>query len=286
MSSKKTGAELTPEERQELVGWTAGFLKLPVHARLAYQMSLALSGLEDTVVIGPSGVGKSTSVRRVIEDCRRAESERLLNDLDHSPIEIIYYEASVAKGMKTALVDMHQSVLGSGVSVGNKFRTPQTLRDQIVDELIRRNIRLVCVDEAQFINSANLDLLRQVPDAARYRGHAMSLVLVGTEKLRDSLVAIGQMGQRFSGEVKFERISRSAVAKHLPDFHPHVARMKASMTDPAWNRIESDFFLSANGTMRRLVRILENANQLALQLGTPVTEQVLRHAIKKLAEEG
>jgi type II secretory pathway predicted ATPase ExeA len=286
MSSKKGTGQLTPEERQELENWKPRYLRLPVHALVEHQIKLAMAGVEDSIVIGPPGVGKTMSLQRAINDLRARESDRLLEAGDYMPAEIIYYLASVAKGLKTALVDLHEELFGTGVRVGAKFRTPQNLRDHVVEEVIRRNVRLICIDEAQFINSANLDLLRQVPDVARQRGHQMSLMLVGNEALRESLVEIGQMGQRFTGEIKFPRISRAGAAKFLPDFHPHVARLKQTTPAGAWKRLEADLLLAINGNMRRLVRILENANHLALSMGEPVTERVLRLAIEKLAEEG
>lgn len=270
---------------QALRDWKPGFLELPVHRKLQHQVTVTMEGIEDAVVIGALGVGKSRSVERECKRIMEAEAIKTIDDPSHLPVEVIHYEASKAIGPKTALLDLYEGLFGSGSRVGARFQTPANLRAHIANEIIHRNIRLICIDEAQLISPDNLDLLRQVPDAVRANGHAMGLILIGTVTLRDSLVAIRQMGQRFSGEVVFKPISRSELAPHLACFHPHLPALKEDMGARNWAALEELLFRKVNGSFRRVVRVLENANQLVLKYDRAMDEKILRAAIDKLAAE-
>lgn len=276
---------LTEEQVKELQAWSAEFLQLPVHLELQHQMNLCMQGIEQGFVIGARGAGKTYSVRWLINEIQAAEVERSLSEPGYEPREVLYYEASRATGTKTALIDLYEVIFGYVSKAASRFHTARSLVEQIAAEMQRRNIALICVDEAQMIDAANLDLLRQVPDVARGMEHSVGLILVGSEELRDSLARIKQLGQRFSGEVRFPRIDRSQIAPLLPAFHPHLGPLKAKLKAKEWNRLENEFFTAVNGNFRRLVTLLRNANALALRLSSPVDARVLQLAIGKLAEE-
>ena len=207
-------AKLSKDERAALEEWSPGFLGMPVHRELEHQMELCRKGIEDAIVVGPRGVGKTEAVKRF---CDRMRAGRSATD-DRRSVP------PAGGGPVLRSLAGHRAQDGSPRPVQGAVRRrrrgwaldssrPPVCRDHIADEVQRRNVRLICIDEAQLIDAANLDLLRQVPDAARSRGHVMGLMLIGNEELRDSLVAIRQMGQRFSAEVKFHRISRKSVAR-------------------------------------------------------------------------
>lgn len=278
-------AKLSKDERAALETWTPGLLGMPVHRELEHQMEVCRKGIEDAIVIGPGGVGKTEMVKRFCNRMREEEARRTIEDPSHLPAEVLYYEASRATGPKTGLLDLYKALFGGASRVGARFQTPASLRDHIADELQRRNVRLICIDEAQLVDAANLDLLRQVPDAARSRGHAMGLMLIGNEELRDSLVAIRQMGQRFSAEVQFHRISRKSVGPHFTGFHPHLPALKDSLKDAAWRSLEEEVFRRVNGSFRRLEKLVLNANELVLKFDRRMDEKIVRLAIGKLALE-
>lgn len=280
--SKQT---LTPEQAKELREWNADFLELPVHRTLEHQMQVCMEGIEQAIVIGAPGVGKTYSVRWFIDEIQAAEVERSLMETGYEPREILYYEASRATGTKTALIDLYEVVFGYVSKAASRIHTARSLVEQIAIEAQRRNLALICVDEAQMIDPANLDLLRQVPDAARGLEHRLGLLLAGTDELRDSLTAIRQLGQRFSAEVRFPRIDRAQIAPLLAELHPHLGPLKERMKPKEWNRLESELFTAVGGNFRRLVTLLRNANALAVRLSSPVDEKVLRLAISKLASE-
>ena len=276
---------LTPEEMVELRRWRPPFLEFPVHKVLEHQFGLCIRGIEDAIVIGPRGTGKTKSVVRACQDVRSTEAERVIEESSYMPREVVYYEACKADGAKTALLDLYREIFHGGSPISARSQSPHSLREHIADEAVRRNIRLVCVDEAQLISSENLDMLRQVPDALRARGHMAGLMLVGSEELRDRLRKIKQLGQRFSGEVVFPRADRKTVAPHLTGFHPHLPSLQKSLKAGEWGALEAEIFRAANGSMRRFMRIIENAHELVLRWERRLDAKLVRMAIQKLAAE-
>lgn len=278
--------KLSKDERVVLEQWSARFFAMPVHDELEHQLQLGIKGVEHTAVFGDRGVGKSYSIDRFCNRIRNREADAMLDDPTHMPVEVIYYESSPANGPKTGLMDLYQRLFGGDSRVGARFQSPTSLRDHIAAEVRRRNVRLICIDEAQMINSDNLDILRQVPDAAlRNEQHVVGMMLIGDENLRDSLVEIRQLGQRFSGQVKFPQISRRELSAHWIGFHPHLTPLKEDLDGTDWRALEGDFFRTVNGSMRRLQRILENANELCLKWNRQLDEFVLRVAVEKIAGE-
>jgi hypothetical protein len=271
--------------KAELESWSPDFLQLSIHNELEHQLRLGMQGIEHAVVIGPRGVGKTHSVKWILGELQAEEVERSLADPAYVPREVLYYEASRASGTKTVIIDLHEQIFGGGTRAAIRFHTAASLIDQIVAEVRSRGICLICVDEAQMIEPHNLDLLRQVPDRARALGHPLGLVLVGSEELREKVVAIQQLGQRFSAEIQMPLIDRKTVGPHLTGFHPHLDALKRGLKKSDWSEVEADLFRAARGKFRRLTTVLANANALALRFGRRLDGECLRLAIGKLADE-
>jgi DNA transposition AAA+ family ATPase len=278
---------LTDTELAELRQLTGDFLELPFHALLRFQFARGLDGTESTVVIGPPGVGKTYALEQIGAETEAAEAERARESNGaHVPRRIFRYIASAAVGRKSALVDLYEALTHRELSAGNRrMWTPKHLLERIVDELVAEQVHLVVIDEAQFIDAHNLDLLRQVVDVAAERRHPMGLVLAGTESLRDAVVETGQLGQRFATEIQVPRIAREEVGPFLDGMHPHLPALRSQLGAKAWATLLDDLFAKVNGKFRRLEKILKNAHAIVLQNRERLTEADLRTAIDKLAAE-
>ena len=263
------------------------FLHRDVHAELEHEMRLCMKGVESAIVIGDRGVGKSKAVQFFCDKIEQEECERCMapgsTDL---PRAILRYDTSKATGTKTALLDLWTMAAEETPSAGMQRRSsPQSIIGEIVQALEIKNVALVCIDEAQMISPENLDLLRQVPDAARERGYALGLLLVGSGELRDSLVAIRQLGQRFATELHFQPLSRDEWASHWSGFHPHLEELRAALPAVAWRALTEEVFRVTRGKFRRVQHVLVNANELALVWKRAIDAEILRFAMEKLAPE-
>lgn len=290
-------SELTAEQRAELCDWSPPWYAMPVHAEVEYQLSRGLAGEENTVILGSRGVGKSKTVRSAIRRVEAAELARLaklpLEETTASSSRsaappkyarrILYYEASDASGSKTALRDLLKQLKRRVTPSEVRNWTPRDFVEQTVWHLQREQTHLVCIDEAQFVNVDNLELVRQVDDLAEANGLPLGIVLVGDHRLRDRVGATGQLGQRYTGLVEFPRFE--TLMDQIELWHPHLQALKQQQKPREWRELTHKLTLAANGSFRRLVAVLENANALALRLGRPVDSEVLSMAIDKLAPE-
>jgi hypothetical protein len=291
---------LSSEERDQLEAWEPPWYAIPVHAELEYQLERGLDGKENTVVLGPRGVGKSSSVRNIIRRLEALELERVQGRMKKEvagarlspseaklppyPRRILYYQACEASGSKTAVSDLLLK-LGRHVRPSEaRSWSPTDIAERAYEEIKRNQVHLVCVDEAQHISANNLEHLRQVQDAARDDKYRFGLVLIGDYRLRESLRMTGQLGQRFTGLVEFQGFDE--YVHSLENWHPHLTQLKKQLAPAQWQRLNKQILTAANGKFRRLIAILENANSLALKLDSRVNERVLELAIRKLAPEG
>lgn len=291
------GPKLTSDQRAELNCWSPPWYSMPVHAEIEYQVTRALNGKENSIVVGTRGVGKSETVRSAIHNAEAAELERVANIQSGQPDAgstsapaapaypraILYYEASESSGSKTALRDMLKQLKRRVTPSEVRNWTPGDFVEQTFKQLKRRNTHLVCIDEAQFINTENLELVRQVSDLARVNSFPVGIMLVGDHRLRDRLGATGQLGQRYTGLVEFPRFETLMGEVEL--WHPHLQVLKKRLKARKWRVLTHSLTVAANGSFRRLVAVLENANALALRLDCPLDEEVLSMAIDKLAPE-
>lgn len=275
---------IPPEPR---AAWDPDFFRLPVHSRIEWEMKVCMDGIESGVVIGPSGVGKSYSVKRLKERIERAEIARAFEPGNDTPVrEIFYYETSKAVGKMTALTDLYGRLTPEPVpSRGRQAASPEFMIALIAQKLKGDRIHLVCIDEAQEISADNLKLLRQIPDAAAAIGHPMGILYIGLHELRDKLVAAGQLGQRVATEIQFPVVDRATLSPHFHSFHPALSALRDAMSKKAWSDLEASVFAAAAGKFRRLHTLIRNAEALSRELGRPMDEKILAAAIHKLAPE-
>lgn len=267
--------------------WEPRFFTLPIHRVVEHQLRLALRGVESTLMHGPRGAGKTEAVRHYLGQIETQHLKAQLATGERAPT-VLFYETSRAAGPKTVLTDVYAKIVGRPIGKRSKQDWSPTLYiDQITDRAIDDDLRLIVIDEAQMIDAANIDLLRQLPDAAARRGHSLRLFLVGNEGLVRTVAATGQAGERFTGDVPFPALSPGVVSPHLGEFHPGLAAVKAELGAKAWLRLERELFAAVRGSFRRLCRIIANAHEFTLARGAApeaMSERDLRLAIGKLRD--
>jgi Cdc6-like AAA superfamily ATPase len=278
-------SNLVPAAADGRIHWEPDYFRLPVHAEIEHQMRLGLDGVESGLVIGARGVGKTYAVRHLAAKLQAEETSQAM-DKDAAPRTILYYEASAACGAKTALIDLWPKVTGRSLSPGAcRSHSADYLIDQIARRLKKKQVHLICVDEAQMIDARNLDLMRQIPDAAMEMGHRMAILYIGNESLRASFVEIKQLGQRIATAIVVPQITAHTISPHLAQFHADLGDLREGLAARQWKRLEEDLFRAVAGKFRRLRTIIANAHALSTRLGRPIDETILRTAIQKLSPE-
>lgn len=260
-------------------------LHLPVHGLIRHQLALGLKGVESTLLVGPRGVGKSFGVRMLLRDF---EKQALAADLEGREVrQHRFFETGQSHGSKTALIDVYSQV--ARVTIGKRSRqdwTPTQFINQIVERAEADRVRLIVIDEAQLINAANIDHLRQLNDIAEQRGSSLRLFLIGNEALARTVAETGQLGERFASVIKFPALSASNVGPHLGGLHPDIPTIQHTLGAKEWAKLEKQMFAAASGSFRRLATIIENGHEMAIRRGKPMTADDIRLAIDKLPALG
>ena len=270
--------------------WSLDFFTLPVHALVDYQLGLGLRGVESTLMHGPRGVGKTMAVQHFLTRIREQQLRAQIQPQAQTQIasrapaaEVLFYETSRATGPKTVLADIYQRLINRPLGKRSKQDwSPTMYIDQIIERVIDDRIALIVIDEAQMIDTHNIDLLRQLPDAARRRDHSLRLFLIGNEGLTQNVAATQQSGERFTGQIAFPPLLPSLVAPHLASFHPGIAAMKERLPAREWKALERELFTAVRGSFRRLCTIIENAHEFARIRKGELSEKDLRYAITKI----
>lgn len=281
-----------PEEADQphptdVSGWRPGFYSRPVDAVVKHQMRLALGGVEHTAITGPRGAGKTALVQHIIDQYEKQLTSRLVEDPDADLKAIHYYESSTATGNKTALTNMFERI-SSHRSRTIHTKSADHVRDRIGRQLVRKNIGVICIDEAHKIDEHNLDQVRQVADYVSSEFQQdVGLVLIGEPKLWSRLLGIGQAGQRFATHVEVEPISaRGEVEDFLVESHPDTSTLRRKLDETRWSDLVGRFRRVTRGNLRRMTTVLLNANEFArISDAERVTAQHLMDALEKLADE-
>lgn len=261
---------------------TLNFLTLNAHAAVGYQLQLALDGVQNSLIVGPPGVGKTRTVKRWIDDHRNQQMQQQVHG-GAPPKGILYYQTAKAAGPKTVLGDIYHELGMRMVSARSKQSwSPTIFLEQIVAKLKEDNIAMICIDEAQLIEPNNIEHLRQIPDKAAEQQHTVRLVLIGYEALVGRVQETGQLGERFAAVVQFPRFAASEVAPHFAGFHSELEHLKTSLPKKTWDALGRDIFKAAHGSFRRLETIIKEALALAEHHRRALTEQDLRIVIQKL----
>ena len=277
---------LSDSDRSSLRNWTAPSFTLPVHRELEHQMRLGMEGVESALVLGDYGTGKTCSCRRIAAAIEDAELRLSYDDPSYVPRRILMYESSTADGRKTALVDLCELTSNEELSFSaRRSHTPTHLVGRIAELCRVRSIHLIVVDEAGKINENNLDMVRQIPDAARRIAHPMALIYVGTPELRALMAKTGQLGQRVSAEVHLERLTLSSLLTLMDGWHPHLQPLRAHLGEQAWRTLVERVRSKCGGSVRRIDTVVANAHHLALVLRRWIDEEILGMALDKLADE-
>ena len=265
--------------------WTMPWIGFEVYELILYQVRLAAAGVENTVITGPKGVGKTSMVRRALDEFSDEEAERVAGTPEAEPVRNwVYYASGSADGRKTALRDL-LGALGRSTSPGRMRHW--SVRDHCeaaVTDLRgtagNRNARVVCIDEADRIDLDNLNDLRQVIDEADHRDYPLGMILIGNGAVASHLAANAELGQRFSTAIAVGPFNGEEIRPRLPDLHPGL---EALSKEDGWDELADDILDAARGAVRRLERILENADIFARAKSRPLDDAAIRFALRKLA---
>lgn len=217
------------------------------HARLLEVRDKVLAeihrpgGASVIMVVGPTGVGKSTGIELIKEEITSEVLELLQTDR-----EMVPYGYAVAPGpfgsgfdwkslLADILISLHEPMMEKSIHFGPVFRTDDTyvyrqatkpkLLQQLGIAVEQRRPRAIIIDEAQHLLKVSgaksaLHQMEAIKDLARIA--RTKLILVGTYELAQVFNLSGQLARR-TAEVEFARYT---LAEDRDDFFVTLKTMQ------------------------------------------------------------
>jgi len=211
------------------------------------------------VIHGAAGGGKTKSGRRFQNDVRRR-----MQNLNDDPV--VYY-VTAAPHITTS-----SSILHAIAGAMNHYACVNAYRNLVfVEEILRKTKPgdLICVDEAQFLEAAALDMLRYLYDQG-----GIGIAYLGNDALYTRISGKGRRAE-------FAQL-HSRVGMRL-----HIEAPKEGDVDAfleAWGisgRTERDYgqqIAAGPGGLRQLAQVLRQARLFARSMKRPIDQRVMRAA--------
>lgn len=218
-------------------------IETEVYTRIMYALRVVHEERDIGAIVGPSGIGKTTTFKAYVAA---------------NPGMAVYIECDSSMN-KTAIMQAIARELD--VDAGGEFTG---LVRRVMDHLAGRDV-LVIIDQADYLNDATLELLRQ---AIHDKGRS-GLVLAGLERLEFRLKNVRndhqQLLSRIGVFVRLEGLKDADAKRILNAVWPDVD-----------TETQASFVKAAVNSTRRLAKLIERSHRIAIanKLETPTAEVV------------
>jgi type II secretory pathway predicted ATPase ExeA len=170
---------LSQSEKMRILAAGRGrFVRLPIHDRIQQQMLACAQNSACGVLVGAMGTGKTLSLLTIGQRMNGLEWST-----DGISLQVVVHAASSMRSP----ADMLRGIMGVPVATAPSARTASELRVPAVLAMAGRDVRLLCVDDAQWLRSETIGMLLTLPDVANSVGWQLGLMLAGRPEFLTSL---------------------------------------------------------------------------------------------------
>lgn len=219
---------------------------------------------------GMTRIGKTTTARYAVEKIYEAYSA---NNPD--AFRAVHYEtgalARSSNDQKRGIKSLYNATLGRiDEGLYHKDLT-ETLVQELVYGLKRKNIGMVFIDEAGNMSLEAIRGMLMAHDAAKNMGHALSLIFIGMDDLPVKVTKLPQVNGRIQEWCYFEAYSLEETAELLSELHPHFANLEISNpADREQFQLIYDLYGGFPGHIIPLIRKIERYQAVNPEPITPV----------------
>lgn len=239
---------------------------------------------EHIILLGESGVGKSTLVKRYAHRHPRIEHE------EFTEIPVLYLVLGPSPTRKT----LAQTFLRAMGDPMWRRGSEAELTERVIELFAKCRVRLVIIDEANHLIDRGgektlhtaADWLKVVIDSSQ-----VSFVFAGIPRIRRLLATNDQLRGRLREVIEIDRFSvANKSAEH--DFRSALKRFKSYMgdlptIDISGAAIARLFAFATDGRLRDIRRLLVRAVELAYEMSDPrLTDVVLAEAFRSVIYAG
>jgi hypothetical protein len=227
---------------------------------------------------GKARLGKTTTAQWLVDSV-----ERTFDPSDNRTFRARHYQTGeIGRGdqQKQAVRSLYAQVHGVALThYAYSHADIAILAEQVVKGLIRKNIRLLLVDEAGCLSLDAIRGMVLVTDTAKNMGWPTSLVLIGMDDLPHTVERLEQIRGRIHAYCNFVPYNLEETKELLAALHPHFAGLarKKSELD-----VEAQFiFDQFGGVPGTIAYFLHQVDASVPELGGFITLGVLK-AVREL----
>ncbi|MGC8771778.1 MAG: AAA family ATPase [Brevinematia bacterium] len=224
------------------------FVETSIFTQMTTAMNIAQIDNQIIVFTGDAGVGKTESIKAYVEENPSA----------------ILIEADPCYNVNSVLEEVADAL---GFEARGR-------KDRVEKEIIRRlkgSDRMIIVDEAEYLPTKALDILRRLHDKAN-----IPVVLVGMPRLAKNITGVGD---------KYRQISSRMYHVKLKGISEEDVRLIAStVIENIEDSIVKNLFILCKANARLLVKILVLAQRIAIHNNVAISPAVCKKAAEQLME--
>jgi|GEM_PF-6433639 len=174
---------------------------------------------------GESRLGKSTTAKYMVDKIAEAYDPN-----DPHAYRAVHYEVGqiaswTGNEQKKGIKSLYFATLGRLDEGVYRHDPPESLAAQIVLGLRRKNIRMICVDEAGTLSLEALRGMILVYDTAKNHQHPLSLVFIGMDDLPTKVKYLPQVENRIDEWCFFEAYGLAETGRLLSQLHSHFKKL-------------------------------------------------------------
>lgn len=178
----------------------------------------------NSVWYGMTRIGKTTTARYAVEKIYEAYHA---NNPD--AFRAVHYEtgaiARSGNDQKRGIKSLYNATLGRLDEALYRKDPAETLVQELVYGLKRKNIGMIFIDEAGNMSVNAIRGMLMAYDAAKNMNHPLSLIFIGMDDLPVKVTRLPQVNGRIQEWCYFEAYSFEETAILLAELHPHFAAL-------------------------------------------------------------
>jgi AAA+ ATPase superfamily predicted ATPase len=179
----------------------------------------------NSVWYGESRIGKTTTARYVVEKITEAYDPYNPYAFRAAHYEVGEIPSWSGNEQKRGLKSLYNATLGRIDEGLYRVDMAETIAEQLILGLTRKNIQIIFVDEAGNLSLEAIRGMLMAYDAAKNMGHPLSFVFVGMDDLPVKVTKLPQVKGRIHEWCYFQPYSFEDVFDFLCEINPHFEHL-------------------------------------------------------------
>ncbi len=222
------------------------FVRTTVYEQMSYVMNIAQADAQIVVFTGDAGIGKTVSLKAYLEENPSA----------------ILIETDPTYSVGTILEEL-------AIALGIEMKGRKDRLEKAIIAKLKGSERMIIVDEAEYLPTKALDILRRIHDKAE-----IPVVLAGMDRLIYNITGTNDKYKQISSRMYHVKVK----ALNKDDIKAITSTVLENLSDEIVNLL----FEITKGNARALSKLLIMAQRVACYNKTQISVSVIKKAAEKL----